>query len=98
VGLERSDVGSVQVGYITWLWSVVMWAVSNLGGDIAWVCSVVMWAVSKWVVYNVVMESSVVGSDLVGVYIAWVWFVVIWAVSILGDIFWVWSVVMWAVS
>ena len=49
LGMERSDVGSEQVGGdIAWVWSIVMWAVSKLGrGDIAWVCRVLMWAVSK---------------------------------------------------
>ena len=46
--MDRSDVGSEQVGGDTaWVWIVVMLAVSKWG-DTAWVWIVVMLAVSKW--------------------------------------------------
>jgi len=45
--MERSVVGIDQFGgYISWVWSVVIWAVSKLG-DTAWVWSVLMLAISK---------------------------------------------------
>ena len=65
--MERSVVGIDQVvGYISWVWSVVLWAVSKWG-DLAWVCSVVKLAVSSWGLYSVCIERSFAGNEqLVG--------------------------------
>jgi hypothetical protein len=67
--MERSDLCSEQVrGDLTWVFSVVMWTISERGGDIAWLWSVVMWAVSKWGRFSLGMERSYVGSQQVAGY------------------------------